>query len=136
AGRPATRRFTSGFGRIEDVATLLIVLVIVVTAALAGYESLRKLLVPEPYGSYVFSLFAAAVGAGANLAVSQLKLSVGRRIRSSALEADGVHSRIEALVSAGAFGGIGLAALGFRVADPVAGILITGAILYMLAGTV
>jgi cation diffusion facilitator family transporter len=136
ARRPATRRFTSGFGRIEDVATLLIVLVIVATAALAAYESIRKLVIPEHYGSYAFSLAAAAVGIVANLGVSELKLRVGRRVRSSALEADGVHSRIDAVVSAGAFMGIGLAGLGLRLADPIAGLVITLAILYILAGTV
>ena len=136
ARRPATRRFTSGFGRIEDVATLLIVLVIVATAALAASESIRKLFLPEEYGSYPFSLFAAAVGVVANAAVSQLKLRIGRRIRSASLEADGVHSRIDALVSAGAFAGIGLAWLGLRLADPIAGLVITAAILYILAGTV
>jgi cation diffusion facilitator family transporter len=136
ARRPATRRFTSGYGRIEDVATLLIVLVIVATAALAAYESIRKLFFPEQYGNYVFSLAAAAVGIVANLTVSELKLRIGRRIRSTPLEADGIHSRIDALVSAGAFGGIGLAWLGLTKADPIAGILITLAILYILAGTV
>jgi cation diffusion facilitator family transporter len=51
------------------------------------------------------------------------------------LEADGIHSRADALVSAGAFAGIGLAGLGLRLADPIAGLLITGAILYILGGT-
>ena len=72
----------------------------------------------------------------ANLGVSEFKVRTGRRLRSTALEADGVHSRIDATVSLGAFVGIGLAALGLRIADPIAGILITGAILYILAGTV
>ena len=136
ARRPATRRFTSGFGRIEDVATLLIVLVIVVTAAAAFYESVRKFFVHEAYGSIGFSLFAAAVGIVANLGVSEYKIRVGRGINSPALEADGIHSRIDALVSGGAFAGIGLAGLGLRLADPVAGVLITIAIVYVLAGTV
>ena len=135
ARRPATRRFTSGFGRIEDVATLLIVVVIVVTAALAAYQSIRKLIVPEEYGNIPFSLAAAAVGVAANLAVAVYKIRVGRSIGSSALQTDGVHSRIDALVSAGAFAGIGLAGLGMRVADPIAGLLITGAILVILGGT-
>jgi cation diffusion facilitator family transporter len=136
ARRPATRRFTSGFGRIEDVATLLIVLVIVVTAAVAGYESVRKLFFAETYRSIGLSLFAALVGVVANLGVSEYKIRVGRGIGSPALAADGVHSRIDALVSAGAFVGIGLAGLGLRLADPVVGMLITLAILYILAGTV
>lgn len=137
ARRPATVRFTAGFGRIEDVATLLIVLVIVVTAAAAAFESIRKLVVGEPYGNVPFSMAAAGVGIVANLAVSEYKVRVGRRIRSNALEADGQHSRIDALVSAGALVGIALAGLaGLRLADPIAGLLITVAILYILGGTV
>jgi cation diffusion facilitator family transporter len=135
ARRPATRRFPSGFGRIEDIATLLIVVVIVVTAAFAGYESVRKLVQPETYRSIPLSLFAAAVGVVANLAVSEYKVRVGRALGSTALEADGVHSRADALVSAGAFVGIGLAGMGLRLADPIAGLLITVAILYILGGT-
>jgi cation diffusion facilitator family transporter len=135
ARRPATRRFPSGFGRIEDVATLLIVVVIVATAALAAFESIRKLLRPEAYGSIGVSLVAAGVGIVANLAVSEYKVRIGRSLGSTALEADGVHSRIDAMVSAGAFAGIGLAGLGLRSADPIAGLLITAAILYILGGT-
>lgn len=136
AVRPATRRFPAGFGRIEDVATMLIVLVIVVTAAVAAFESIRKFFVPEQLGSYWFSVLAAAVGVVANLAVSEYKVRVGRAINSSALEADGIHSRIDALVSFGAGLGVILAWIGLRWADPVAGLLITVMILYILAGTV
>jgi cation diffusion facilitator family transporter len=135
ARRPATRRFPSGFGRIEDVATLVIVMVIVVTAAVAAVESVRKLVQPETYGSIPLSLVAAAVGVAANLAVSEYKVRVGRALGSNALEADGIHSRVDALVSAGAFVGIGLAGLGLRAADPIAGLVITVAILYILGGT-
>ena len=78
ARRPATRRFPSGYGRIEDIATLVIVVVIVVTAAISGFESVRKLIQPEQYGNVAFSLFAAAVGIVANLAVSEYKVRVGR----------------------------------------------------------
>jgi cation diffusion facilitator family transporter len=136
ATRPATSRYTSGYGRIEDVATLLIVLVIVVTAAVAAIESAAKLMHPETYHGVGFMLAAAAVGVVANLAVSEYKVRVGRGINSTALEADGIHSRIDALVSFGAFAGIGLAALGLGWADPIAGLAITAMILYILAGTV
>jgi cation diffusion facilitator family transporter len=136
ARRPATRRFPWGFGRIEDVATLLIILIIVVTAAAAAVASILKFLHPEHYGSIPFALAAAAAGVVANLAVSEYKVRVGRGIGSPALEADGVHSRIDALVSLGAFVGIGLAGLGLGLADPVAGLVITVMILYLLAGTV
>ncbi|MHB8613902.1 MAG: cation diffusion facilitator family transporter [Candidatus Dormibacteraceae bacterium] len=134
--RPATRRFSSGYGRFEDVATLLIIVVIIATAAIAAAESVVKLIHPVTYSSIPLSLGAALVGVVANLGVSEYKLRVGRGIGSESLEADGVHSRIDALVSFGAFAGIGLAGLGLKVADPVLGILITIAIVYVLAGTV
>lgn len=136
ARRPATRRFPSGFGRIEDVATLLIVLVIVVTAALAAYQSLVKLFAAQNYGNALLSLAAALFATLANLAVSIYKIRVGRSVGSTALVADGIHSRIDALVSAGAFAGVGLALLGLPLADPIAGLAITGMICYILAGTV
>lgn len=137
ASRPATARFTAGFGRIEDVATLVIIVVIVVTAAAAAFESVRRLVAPEPYHNVPLAMFAAGVGIVANLGVSEYKVRVGRGIRSTALEADGIHSRIDALVSAGALVGIALSGLaGVRLADPIAGILITVAILYILGGTV
>ena len=136
ARRPATPRFTSGFGRIEDVATLLIVIVIVVTAAVAAGESIQRLLHPASYPNIQLSIVAAAVGVVANLGASQYKIAVGRRIRSPSLEADGVHSRIDSLVSAGALAGIALGHYVVRIADPIAGLAITFAILYILAGTV
>src|SRR6266849_1380785 len=134
--RPATRRFPSGYGRFEDVATLLIIVVIIVTAAVAAAESVAKLLYPTTYSNFPLSLGAALVGVIANLGVSEYKLRVGRSIGSESLKTDGVHSRIDALVSAGAFAGIGLAGLGLRLADPIVGILITLAIVFVLAGTV
>jgi len=136
ARRPATRRFTSGFGRVEDVATLVIVLVIVYTAAAAALESLGRLLSTQGYSNSVPAMGAALVGVIANLGVSEYKIRVGRRIRSMALEADGLHSRLDALVSAGAFVGLLLAWMGFAIADPLAGIAVTIAIVYIQAGTV
>src|SRR6202171_3959114 len=134
--RPATRRFSSGYGRFEDVATLLIIVVIIITAAVAAAESIAKFIYPTNYSNIPFSLGAALVGVIANLGVSEYKLRVGRGIGSESLAADGIHSRIDALVSAGAFVGIGLAGVGLTIADPIVGILITIAIVFVLAGTV
>jgi cation diffusion facilitator family transporter len=136
ARRPATRRFTSGFGRVEDVATLVIVLVIVFTAAAAALESFGRLLSTEGYQNAVPAMGAALVGVIANLGVSEYKIRVGRRLNSLALLTDGIHSRLDALVSGGAFVGLLLAWMGFAIADPLAGLGITIAIVYILAGTV
>ena len=134
--RPATRRYSSGYGRFEDVATLLIIIVITITAAVAVAASFDKLLHPPTYSNIGYGLAAAFVGIIANLGVSEYKVRVGRGLRSEALEADGIHSRIDALVSAGAFAGIGLAGLGLTIADPIVGLAISVAIVYILGGTV
>jgi cation diffusion facilitator family transporter len=134
--RPATRRFSSGYGRFEDVATLLIIIVIIITAAIAAAESVYKLIHPTTYSNIPLSLGAALVGVIANLGVSEYKVRVGRGIGSESLTADGIHSRIDALVSAGAFVGIGLAGIGLTIADPIVGVMITVAIVFVLAGTV
>jgi cation diffusion facilitator family transporter len=136
ARRPATRRFTTGFGRVEDVATLVIIVIIILTAAAAALESLARLLSREGYQDAVPGMVAAVVGVIANLAVSEYKIRVGRRLRSLALETDGLHSRLDALVSAAAFVGLLLAWMGFAIADPLAGLGITIAIVYILAGTI
>jgi len=96
----------------------------------------QPLLQAANYSNIPFSLGAALVGVIANLGVSEYKLRVGRGIGSESLAADGIHSRIDALVSAGAFVGIGLAGLGLKIADPIVGILITFAIVVVLAGSV
>ncbi len=134
--RPATRRYSSGYGRFEDVATLLIIVVVIITAAVAAAESVQKLLQPTIYSNIGYGLAAAFVGVIANLGVSEYKVRVGRGIGSEALEADGVHSRIDAMVSAGAFAGIGLAGLGLTIADPLVGLGISAAIVFILGRTV
>lgn len=136
ARRPATRRFPSGFGRVEEVATLVVIIVILFTAAAAALESLARLFSTAGYPNAVPGLAAAAVGIVANFGVSEYKIRVGRRIRSLALEADGLHSRLDALVSAAAFAGLALAWMGFAIADPLAGLLVTFAIIYILATTI
>ncbi len=136
ARRPATRRFTSGFGRVEDVATLVIVVVILITAAAAAFESVGRILSSEGYANPYAGLAATAIAVIANFGVSEYKIRVGRRIRSLALEADGLHSRLDGLVSAAAFAGLALAWIGFAIADSLAGIFIALAIIYILAGTV
>lgn len=136
ARRPATRRFPSGFGRVEDVATLIIVVVIVFAAAAAAFESLGRILSSEGYANSLPAMGAALVGVAANIIASEYKIRVGRRIKSVALEVDGLHSRLDALVSAGAFAGLLLAWMGFAIADPLTGLAITFAIVYILAGTV
>ncbi len=126
--RPATRRFTYGFGRAEDVAGIVVVLVVLASAVLAGYESIRRL--AEPTDVRLLGVVAAAglVGAVGNEIAAQVRIRTGRRIGSAALVADGLHARTDAVTSAAVLLSAGGAALGWRWADPVVGLAITVAI--------
>ncbi|HEY0735374.1 MAG TPA: cation diffusion facilitator family transporter [Herpetosiphonaceae bacterium] len=133
--RPANRRYTYGYGRAEDLAGLVIILMIALSAGLAGYESARKLLQPEPISSLGWVIVAAIIGAAGNEIVAEYRMRTGRRIGSAALIADGQHARVDGLTSlAVLIGAVGVW-LGFPLADPLIGLLITVAILFILKDT-
>jgi cation diffusion facilitator family transporter len=129
ARRKATRRFTYGYGRIEELAGLFIVLVILASAILAAYESVVRILDP-PTIQYLWIVVAASlVGFLGNEAVALFRIKVGREIGSAALVADGYHARTDGFTSlAVLLGAIGVW-LGFPLADPIVGLLISLAIL-------
>ncbi|MDP2288232.1 MAG: cation diffusion facilitator family transporter [Actinomycetota bacterium] len=130
--RPATRRYTYGFGRAEDLAGIFIFLMIALSAAIAGYESIRRLMNPQEV-SYLGALIAAGlIGFAGNELVAIYRIRVGRRIGSAALVADGLHARTDALTSlAVVVGALGVL-LGFPAADPIVGLVVTAAILVVL----
>lgn len=133
--RAADRRYTFGYHRFEDLAGVGIVAIIALTAAAAAYESYQAILRPRPVGHLGLSMAAAVVGIIGNEAVAQYKIRTGRKIHSVALEADGIHSRIDGFVSAGALVGLFGVALGYAPADPIAGLAITAVIVWVTIGT-
>jgi cation diffusion facilitator family transporter len=134
--RQADRGHSFGFARAEDVAGVLVVLAIAASAVVAVTESLAKLAGGvAPLRNPGWALAAAFVGVAGNEAVAQYKLRVGRRIRSVPLEADGRHSRVDGLASLAAAAGIAGAWAGWPAADPLAGMLLSAVIVWVLVGT-
>jgi cation diffusion facilitator family transporter len=129
AMRPPTKRFTYGYGKVEDLAGMAIVLIILLSAAVAGYEAITRLLHPQPVHYLWAVAVAALVGFLGNEAVAILRLRVGRQIASAALIADGQHARIDGLTSLAVLVGAVAVWLGYPRADPIIGLLITVAIL-------
>ncbi|MBT8226781.1 MAG: cation transporter [Dactylosporangium sp.] len=127
--RAATRRYTYGYGRAEDLAGVVIVLVIAASAALAGYEAGRGLLRPAEVRHLPYVAAAALVGFAGNEIVARYRIRVGRRIGSAALVADGLHARVDGFTSLAVLLGVAGTAIGWQRADPVVGLLITAAIL-------
>jgi cation diffusion facilitator family transporter len=134
--RAASRAYTFGFSRVEDLAGVFIVLVILGSAALAGWESLAKFRSGEAPSFVALSMVAALVGVAGNEIVALYKIRVGREINSASLVADGLHSRIDGLASLAAFLGLGGVALGYNRADPIAGLLITVVIAWVAVGAI
>ena len=133
--RPATRRYTYGYGRAEDVAGVAIVVMIFLSALVAAYESILKLLHPQPLHYLGWIMVAAVVGFLGNEAVAVFRIRVGRQIGSAALIADGQHARADGLTSLAVLvGALGVWA-GFSLADPLVGLLITVAILFIVKDT-
>jgi cation diffusion facilitator family transporter len=128
AQRQPSSTFTYGYGRVEDLAGVAIVLTILLSALIAGYESVNRFLHPQPV-TYLWAVITASVvGFLGNEAVAIFRIRVGKEIGSAALVADGYHARVDGLTSlAVLFGAVGVR-LGFPAADPIVGLLITVAI--------
>ncbi|PKA42682.1 cation transporter [Rhizobium sullae] len=126
--RKPTSTFNYGLGRVEDFAGMLIVLIILFSAIVAGYEAIDRLMNPQPITQLLAVGAAGIIGFIGNEAVAILRIKVGREMNSAALIADGYHARTDGLTSLavvlGAFG----VWMGFPLADPIVGLLITIAI--------
>ena len=112
----------------------MIVVFIAASAALAGFEAVRRLLNPADVSHLAAVAGAGLIGFAGNELVAQYRIRVGRRIGSAALVADGLHARTDGFTSLGVLVSAGGLALGWRWADPVVGLAITAAILVVLAG--
>jgi cation diffusion facilitator family transporter len=128
ARRKPSNRFTYGYGRVEDLAGVAIVLTILTSALFAGYESLNRLLHPQTVERLWAVIVASVIGFLGNEAVAIYRIRVGKEIGSAALIADGYHARVDGMTSLAVFfGAIGMW-LGFPLADPIVGFVITAAI--------
>ncbi|HZM74852.1 MAG TPA: cation diffusion facilitator family transporter [Candidatus Limnocylindrales bacterium] len=130
--RAATRRYTYGFGRAEDLAGIFIVITIAASAVYAGYEAVQRLVHPQEVKHLVYVAAAGVVGFVGNEVVARYRISVGKRIGSAALVADGLHARTDGFTSLAVLLGAAGVAIGWQWADPVVGLVIMVAILLVL----
>ena len=133
--RPPNERYTYGYGRAEDLAGVVVVLMIALSAVVAAYESVQKLMNPSAPNNLIWVAVASIVGFVGNEAVAAFRIRVGNEIGSAALVADGQHARVDGLTSLAVMLGVIGVWLGFPIADPIVGLLITVAILFILKDT-
>ena len=115
--------------RAERVAGLFVVLAILISALVALYQSIDRLIDPQPLSHLWVLAAAGAVGFVGNEIAAYIRLRAGRRLESAALLADGYHARTDGLVSLGVVISAGLVAAGAEIADPLVGLAITLVIL-------
>ena len=121
--RAASRRYTYGLGRAEDLAGLFIVFVVALSAIVAAWQSIDRIIHPQPIGNIGWVIAAGIIGFLGNEIVAVYRIRVGQRIGSAALVADGIHARTDGFTSlAVVAGGIGVL-LGFPLADPIVGLI-------------
>ena len=115
--------------RAEKIAGLFVVFAIFVSACVALYETILRLIDPQPL-SHLGALAAAGlIGFVGNELAARVRLRAGRRLASPALVADGNHARVDGFVSLGVIASAVGVWLGADIADPVVGLVITLVIL-------
>jgi len=130
--RAASRSYTYGYGRAEDLAGIVVVVLIAASAFYAGYEAILRFQNPGEVNHLGVLAIAGVVGFAGNEIVAQYRVRTGRRIGSAALIADGLHARTDGFTSLAVVLSAAGAWLGFPLADPIIGLLITLAILVVL----
>src|SRR5215210_1122181 len=128
ARRKPSKTFTYGLGRVEDIAGLIVVLIILFSAVVAAYQAISRLVHPQPVTALGWLAAAGFIGFLGNEAVAIFRIRVGREMNSAALIADGYHARTDGLTSLAVVAGALGVWLGYQIADPIIGLLITAAI--------
>ncbi len=128
ARRAANKRFTYGYGRLEDIAGVFIVISIGFTAAFILVESVQRLLNPLPLENLEWIALASLVGFVGNELVAEMQIRVGRRIGSDAMIADGQHARVDGLTSLAVLIAVLGTLIGLPILDPIVGVIIAIAI--------
>jgi cation diffusion facilitator family transporter len=131
--RPPSKRLSYGWGRAEDFAGLTVVVVILFSAAYAGYESVSRLIEPAAPSHLLATAIAGALGFIGNEWVAVYRIRSGERIGSAALVADGYHARVDGFTSLAVVLGVAGVAAGFELADPIVGIAISLIILRIVS---
>ncbi len=132
SSRPATKRFSYGLNRSEDIAGLAILFVIFASGLVAGYESIVRLIHGTPPTHLIATGFAAIVGFLGNELAAVYRIRMGKRMGSAALIADGQHAKIDGFTSLAVLLGVAGTYFGYRMVDPIVGLLITLMILWIL----
>ena len=126
---PLAAAFALRSVRVERWAGLAVVFAIAVSAAVAGFEAVERLINPHDVTNLGALAAAGGIGYAGNWIAAQIRTRAGNRLNSPALVADGNHARADAYVSLAVIASAAAVALGAQVIDPLIGLGITVIIL-------
>ena len=115
--------------RAERWAGLAVVFAIFVSACVAGYEAIVRLIDPQQVQQVGALASAGVIGFAGNWLAALIRSRAGRSLDSPALIADGAHARADAYVSLAVVASAAAVALGADILDPLIGLGITFIIL-------
>jgi cation diffusion facilitator family transporter len=115
--------------RAERAAGRFVVAAIFVSACVAGWEAIARLVDPQEPKALGALAAAGAIGYLGNMVAARVRTRAGRRLDSPALIADGDHARADAYVSLAVIASAAAVAIGADIADPLIGLAITAVIL-------
>lgn len=119
--RARNKRYTYGYGRAEDLAGVIIVVMIAFSAFEAIRQSVLRFITPMPIQNLEWVAVAAVVGFIGNELVAVFRIRVGKEIGSAALIADGYHARTDGFTSLAVLAGAIGVWLGYPILDPIIG---------------
>ena len=117
SGKPADDKHTFGHGKFENLSAAIEGMLIFVAAGWIIYESVHKLIFPEPIDNLQWGIVVMGISAITNLFISRKLFKVGKETDSAALLADAWHLRTDVWTSAGVAVGLALYMTG-RMAMP------------------
>ncbi len=126
---PLGMAFALGSERAERAAGLAVVAAIFVSACVAAYEAIMRLIHPSTPHDLLALALAGAIGFAGNWLAGVVRTRTGRRLDSAALIADGDHARVDAYVSLAVIASAVAIAAGAPILDPILGLGMTAAIL-------
>ena len=127
---PADDLHPYGHQKVENLAAAIEGMLILVGASVIIYESILRLINPEPVESIGLGIAVIAFSMVANVVVSTFLHMRARETESAALQGDASHLRTDAVTCGGVLVGLALVQItGAEWIDPVVALLVAGAII-------
>ncbi len=125
--KEADSKHPYGHERIECVASLILGSILFMTGIGIGIASVKKIIIGQSDGiesPKEIALIAAIISIVTKEVMFRYTRAVAKKLNSDAFMADAWHHRSDAFSSIGSLIGIGAAMLGFKIMDPIAGLII------------